>query len=523
MDAKATIQPTIQITGAVRVIVTIALCLSTFIFVLDYTIANVAIPYIAGGLATGIEQGTYVITFFAVGNGVVLPMAGWLTKRFGLIATIVMAVFWFTVFSMACGLAQNLTQLVIFRFLQGAAAGPLVPVSQTILTLIYPRRMLDSLMALFSMVVLVAPVFGPILGGYFCVYYNWRWIFLINLPFGIFCTTALWWVLKPLNKKDLSQKADFLSFALLLLGMFSLQMMLDKGEQWNWLESGKIQLCFIGTVLGFSYLILWSLIKKDALIDLKLFLVRRFAVSTILIFTLYAIYMGIMVVIPIWLQTQMGYNAWKAGLAVAPIGLGAIITSPIVGRLIPKIGRLTPMLLGIFVMGISVYYTRLFYTEISFYHIGMSRFILGLGIGLWIVPMMGLPVESLQNHELSKGLGVFHFVRGVSGGIGTSVFTTIYTRRLIHQHHNLIENFNEFRSVSREYMSQIEGLGIHGERATAVLNRLLDQQASAIALDEGFMLMIWLLLAASGVVLLAIQKKKENPEKSASSQHISIE
>lgn len=520
MDAS-TEKSHIEISGVLRVLATIALCLSTFIFVLDYTIANVAIPYIAGGLATGVEQGTYVITFFAVGNGVVLPMAGWLTKRFGLIVTIVMGVFWFTVFSVACGLSQNLTQLVIFRFLQGAAAGPLVPVSQTILTLIYPRRVVDLVMALFAMVVLVAPVFGPIVGGYLCVYYDWRWIFLINLPFGIFCVGVLWGILKHLNVKDPSQKVDYISFILLVIAMFSLQFMLDKGEQWNWLESGKIQICFLGTIFGFSYLILWGLIKKDSLINLKLFLVRRFTISTILIFLLYTIYMGMIVLIPIWLQTQLGYNAWKAGLAVAPIGLGAVFTAPMTGRLIPKIGRLVPILMGLFVMILSMYYVRLFYTEVSFYHIGMSRFILGLGLGFWVVPMMGLPVEALSNEELSNGLGVFHFIRGVSGGIGTSVFTTIYTRRMIHQHHNLIEQFNDFRWVSREYMAQIESLGFRGQGALKTANQMLDQQASALAINEVSIFMIWLLILAMGIVLFAIERKKG--PKQTNSHHISLE
>jgi DHA2 family multidrug resistance protein len=491
----------------------ITLSIATFMFVLDYTIANVAIPYIAGGLGTGIEQGTYVITFFAVGNGVVLPMSGWLNRKFGMIYTLAAGVFFFTLFSLLCGLASNLFLLVFFRFLQGAAAGPLVPLSQACLSQIYQRKQLNIVMSIYFITVLVAPVFGPIIGGYFCIHSTWRWVFLINVPIGAICCIALFILLKHLNKKEKDQKVDYLSFILLLIGMITLQLMLDKGEEWDWFGSIKIRVCFVGAFLSLAYLAFWSFIAKRPLVDLRLLKNQLFAISCFLVFMMYSLYLGTVVVIPLWLQTYMGYDALWAGIAVAPIGVGALFLAPLVGRLQPKIGTLLPLVVGFFIMAIACFYTHYFYSDIDIKHVMISRLILGMGVGCWVSPILSLPLSCLPKEDVSTGLGIFHFMRGVSGGIGTSVYTTIWTRRTIHQHHNLISNFSEYYPQTREYMEKIERLGLKGKGALQIANDLLDREAAVLALNEVSLIMTWICLSLCLVALCSLDWKlpKQSP------------
>ena len=489
----------VQFSRLAQFVATMALILGAFLFVLDYTIANVAVPYIAGGLASGVSEGTYVITSFAVGNAIFIPMTSYFSERFGMIRTLSLSIFLFTIFSLFCGGAPSLLSLVVFRFLQGAAAGPLIPLSQGLLVVIQPKKRIQFVLAIYAMVVLVAPVFGPIVGGYFCIYWNWRWIFYINLPIGIFCSSAILIILKPLNKVDLKKKVDFIGFSVLLIGMTALQIFLDKGQDWDWFGSEKIWIAAILAFLGIFYLILWSLYNKKAILELSLLRIRNFAIANIIIFFSYSMYFGSIVLIPLWLQTQMGYNALAAGVAVAPIGVGSIIVSLGVAKILNKTGPILPMVIGFLIIAISSEYVRYFPAEIDRYHIMLSRFILGIGIGFWLTPMMSMAALSLPEEKLASGLGIFHLVRGVSGGIGASLYPTLYLRRQIHQHSNLIGEINDFKEGSRDYIEQIGSLPL--------ADLLIERQASVIAINEVFHLMAIIVFILSFVILFAYTTK----------------
>lgn len=493
-SSKAEAQAHLQTFHGLKLVFsTIAVSLATFMFVLDYTICNVAIPYIAGGLASGVDQGTYVLTFFSVGNAVFLPLTGWLSKRYGEVQTLLWAVILFTVFSALCGASTSLTMLVVFRFCQGAAAGPLVPLSQGAIARIFPPEKLNVMMIVFSMIILIAPVLGPIVGGYFCIFYDWRWIFYINVPVGIFCAFVIWVNMRQLDHSLEESKVDYISFFLLLIGMTVFQLFLDKGEQWNWFGDHKIQVCFTLFVVSITYLLCRSFLLEKPLLKLDLFGKNKaFTLSCILIFTMYSIYMGTVVLVPLWLQTYQEYNALWSGIAVSPIGLGSVVTAPIMGRLIDKIGRMIPIIIGLIIMILASLYSRNYYPEYSLHQIMLSRFVLGLGIGCWIVPVISMPAFALRQENMSEGLGVFHFIRVISGAIGISAFTTIFKRRIIHQHFNLASVFNEYNPQSREYFGRITELGAHGEHATAIANRMTDVQAASVAINEVSMLMLWL-------------------------------
>lgn len=514
MPSKVEDRVQFQMSPLAQFMATIALSLATFLFVLDYTVVNVAIPYIAGGLATSVDQGIYTITFFAVGNAVVLPMTGWFSKRFGVVKTIVASSALFTLFSWFCSTADSIFMLVLFRFLQGAAAGPLVPLSQGILTMIYPKSKITTVMAIYSLVVLVGPVVGPVLGGYFCVTMTWRWAFYINIPIGIFCTILMWVLLKKMDRVNPEDKFDWLSCLLLLAGMTGLQLFLDKGQQWDWFRSDRIWICVVVAVVCLTYLILWNLVASKPLIKLQLLRNRVFAVATIAILLVYSFYIGTVVLIPLWLQTYQNYDAYWAGVAVAPIGIFPVLGSYFVGKWVKKIGFLVPLILGFFIMSMASLYTRYFTSGLDLFHIALSRFFLGVGVTFWIVPHLTMPATALSSEELPDGLSIFHTVRAVSGGIGASVYTTIFNRRVIHQHNNLISNFNEYNPASASYMQQINDLGITGESGLTVANNLLDQQAAALALNEVNLLIAWVGIALCFLILLSIKKKGKEPVKS---------
>lgn len=491
---------------------TIAISLAVFMFVLDYTIANVAVPYIAGGLASGVDEGTYVLTFFAVGNAVFLPMTGFLTRKYGMTRTLVVAILFFTLFSFLCGAAPTLLYLVLFRFLQGAAAGPIIPIGQAILAHIYPPKKLNIIMAIFSMVVLVAPVFGPIIGGYLCVNYDWRWIFYINVPIGIFCGVVIGAYLPFLNHPNKEEKIDIVSFCLLLIGMSCFQLFLDKGQQWDWFASTKIIVSFSTFLITTAYLILYSVRAKKPLLDLSVFKVKEFAISTILIFSVYSIYMGTVVIIPLWLQTFMGYDALWAGIAVSPIGIGSIAFAVISAKLKEKIGRVVPLLLGFMTMALACLYTTQFTPEVNLFHLMVSRIILGVGIGFWVSPLITMPAETLAKDQLSNGLGIFHFIRSLSGGIGMSVFVTMFQRRTIHQHNNIISTISPYNPQSADYLEGITRYGLHGESALELFNKSVDRQASVLAIDEISQFMVWALLLLSLLVLVTLSTSNRPKE-----------
>ena len=491
--------------GIKLVFSTIAVSLATFMFVLDYTICNVALPYIAGGLASGVDQGTYVLTFFSVGNAVFLPITGWLASRFGTIRTLLWAVILFTFFSALCGLATNLPILVVFRFFQGAAAGPLVPLSQGALATIFPAKKLNVMMIVFSMIILIAPVLGPIVGGYLCIFYDWRWIFYINVPVGLFCALVIWINMRQLDHSLKDSKVDYTSFFLLLIGMTVFQLFLDKGEQWNWFGSHKIQVSFSVFVIAISYLLARSLLLKRPLLKLDLFGKNKaFTLSCILIFTMYSIYMGTVVLVPLWLETYQGYNALWSGIAVSPIGLGSVITAPIMGRLIDKIGRMIPIVIGLLIMIWACLYARNYYSEYSLQQVMLSRFVLGLGVGCWVVPVISMPAFALKQENMSEGLGVFHFIRVTSGAVGISIFTTLFKRRTIHQHFNLASVFNEYTPQAREYLHNIRQLGVEKSQVNEIANRMTDIQAASIAINEVSMLMVFLCIIMLLFALSAI-------------------
>jgi DHA2 family multidrug resistance protein len=313
---------------------TIALSAATFMNVLDTSIANVSLPAIAGDLGVSPNQGTWVITSFAVANAIAVPLTGWLSQRFGQVKLFVGSVILFVIASWLCGLAPNMTTLIAFRALQGFVAGPMIPLSQSLLLASYPKAKAGSALAIWGITTLVAPVVGPLLGGWITDNISWPWIFYINIPVGIIAATASWAIYRKRESVVRKLPIDTLGLALLVVWIGALQMMLDLGKEHDWFHSGLIVGLAVTAAVGFAFFLIWELTDDHPVVDLRLFKARNFWAGTIATSIGYGLFFGNVVLLPLWLQQYMGYTATDAGMILAPVGLMAMVYSPYVGETI---------------------------------------------------------------------------------------------------------------------------------------------------------------------------------------------
>jgi DHA2 family multidrug resistance protein len=477
---------------AQRWVLFIALSLATFMMVLDYSIANVSIPYIAGDLAVSNEEGLYVITTFAVGNAIGLIMTGWISKRFGEIKTMTLSLTLFTLFSLLCGLSITLPMLVANRFLQGLVAGPIVPLSQSLLHKYGSPETHTRDLSIWSTIVITAPVLGPVLGGYISDWYHWPWIFYINIPVGIFCIAAIWTIMKNRESETEKVPVDLAGLILLTIGVSCLQFLLDKGQDWDWLRSDKIWVLLVGTIAGFTYLILWEKIAKTPFIDLKLLKIPSFLLSIICLLFSYAMYFGSVVVVPLWLQEYMTYNATWAGIAVCSIGVAPLFLSLTTPKIIQKLGSLKTLMLSFFFFGAGCFYSAYFTVQVDLFHISLARFIFGFGFVCYVTPLFGISTQDIPMEKLPAATGLFHFVRSMMGGIGTSVFTTLWIRRTYFHHERIGETLTIYNPIVPPTV---------GKESLTLLNTSLDQQAAILSINEMFFLMGWLFLALIALLI----------------------
>lgn len=494
--------------GLPLALVTIALALGTFLIVLDYSIANVSIPYIAGDLGVNLDQGTYVITSFAVGNAIALALTGWLTKRVGAVRLLILSVVLFTFFSWACGAAYNFFMLILCRFIQGAVSGPLIPLSQSLIISTRPPEQRNAALSFWSTIVIVAPIVGPMLGGWITFDYNWRWIFYINIPVGIVAAMILWTYLTDRETAIEKEPLDFVGFILLAVGVTCLQVLLDKGEQWDWQRSPAIRTLGVISFVSLTFLVGWDLTTKKPLLDLRLFKISSFAVSVIVLAFAYAIYFGTVVLVPLWLQANMGYNSIWAGLAVAPIGIVPALLSLLGGKMITKWGKLIPLFLCFLFFALSSFYSAYFTTDVDFAHVAFSRFLLGFGLFFFFTPLIALSVQDIPLDKLPSATGIFHFVRAMVGAVGTSLFVTLWDRRIEHHHLDIGSVITPFNPNATQIFTDLKAIGITGKSALDIVNNLLNNQSALLAINECFFLMGWIFLGLTILLPFARGGKK---------------
>ena len=494
------------LTGSQLVLGTVALSLATFMNVLDSSIANVSIPAIAGDMGVSPAQGTWVITSFGVANAISVPLTGWLTQRFGQVRLFTASIVLFVIASWLCGLAPNIESLIAFRVLQGLVAGPMIPLSQTLLLASYPAAKAGVAMAMWAMTVLVAPVVGPLLGGWITDNISWPWIFYINIPIGLLAALVTWSIYHKRDPGPRKVPLDYVGLGLLVLWVGSLQIMVDKGKELDWFNSGQIITLAVLAVVGFLFFLAWELTEKNPIVDLRLFARRNFWLGTVSLSVAYGVFFGNVVLMPLWLQQYMGYTSTWAGIALAPVGILAIVLSPWVGKNVGKIDPRKLSTVAFIGFGIVLYMRSRFNVQADFSTILIPTILQGAAMAFFFIPLQAIVFSGLAPQQMPAAAGLSNFVRITAGAVGTSIFTTAWENRAVMHHAQLTESLTSTNNAATLTLNQLGAAGYSSDQALATVNRLLDQQAYTMAATDIFWLSSIIFVALIGLVWFAKPK-----------------
>ena len=474
--------------GGALAILTLVLSLATFMLVLDSTIANVAIPTIAGDLGASSSQGTWVITSFGVANAISIPITGWLAKRFGEVRLFLIATLLFVLASWLCGIANSLEMLIVFRVLQGAVAGPIIPLSQSLLLNNYPPEKRGMALAFWSMTIVVAPICGPILGGWISDNIHWGWIFFINVPIGLAVVLISWKLLEGRESRISHQPVNTIGLILLALGVGALQLMLDQGRELDWFNSTEIVVLTIIAAVGLIALIIWELTDDNPVVDVSLFKSRNFTVGCVSTSLAFLVYSGTVVLIPLLLQQVYNYTATWAGLAAAPVGLLPILLAPIIGKFGNKIDMRILITVSFMVYALTFYWRAVtFEPEMTFMDVALPQFVQGLAVACFFMPLTTITLSGLPPEKMASASSLFNFLRTLAGSIGTSLTTFIwYNREAVH-HTQLTEVINPYNPISQQFFQTMGSFGLSEEQTASYIARQITAQGFIIGANEIFL------------------------------------
>ena len=474
--------------GGALAMLTLVLSLATFMLVLDSTIANVAIPTIAGDLGASSSQGTWVITSFGVANAISIPITGWLAKRFGEVWLFLIATLLFVLASWLCGIANSLEMLIVFRVLQGAVAGPIIPLSQSLLLNNYPPEKRGMALAFWSMTIVVAPICGPILGGWISDNIHWGWIFFINVPIGLAVVLISWKILEGRESRISHQPVNTIGLILLALGVGALQLMLDQGRELDWFNSTEIVVLTIIAAVGLIALIIWELTDDNPVVDVSLFKSRNFTVGCVSTSLAFLVYSGTVVLIPLLLQQVYNYTATWAGLAAAPVGLLPILLAPIIGKFGNKIDMRILITVSFMVYALTFYWRAVtFEPEMTFMDVALPQFVQGLAVACFFMPLTTITLSGLPPEKMASASSLFNFLRTLAGSIGTSLTTFIwYNREAVH-HTQLTEVINPYNPISQQFFQTMGSFGLSEEQTASYIARQITAQGFIIGANEIFL------------------------------------
>jgi DHA2 family multidrug resistance protein len=472
--------------GSARLWGTIALSAATFMNVLDSSIANVSLPAIAGDLGVSPNQGTWVITSFGVANAIALPLTGWLSQRFGQVRLFVASVLLFVISSWLCGLAPNMSTLIAMRALQGFVAGPMMPLAQTLLLSSYPPAMAGMAMALWAMTTLVAPVMGPLLGGWITDQTHWGWIFFINIPVGIAAAFLTWTLYHKRETQIRKLPIDSTGLALLVVAVSALQIMLDKGKELDWFHSPEVTALAIVAAIGFAFLIAWELTDDHPVVELRLLKIRNFWTGTLSMTVAYSLFMGNLVLLPLWLQQFMGYTSTQAGMLMAPVGLFAIILSPVIGKNIQRVDPRAVASFAFMVFSMVLWMRSNFNTQADFGTLMVPTLIQGIAVACFFIPLTSITLGGVAPSQIASASGLSSFARIVGGSFGTSIAVTIWQDRAAMHHAQLSELVNRGSVATNAALANFTAAGMSNEQALSQINRMVDQQAFMLAANDVF-------------------------------------
>jgi DHA2 family multidrug resistance protein len=475
--------------GGRLLFLTAAIALATFMEILDMTIVNVSVPAISGSLGVSTSEGTWAVSSYMLAAAIMQPLSGWIARRFGEVRTLVTSICLFMVFSAVCGLATSLPMLVGARLIQGFVSGPMMSVAQATLLRNYSVERRGIALAMWSMVIMIAPICGPILGGWITDNLSWPWLFYINLPVGAFSAAAIWSILRHRESKTLKLPIDVVGLMLLVIGVGSLQFMLDNGNEKDWFNSPLILAAAVVSIIAISFLIPWELNDRHPVVDLRLFGRRNFRVGTCTLGLAYFAFMGVNIIFPLWLQTTVGYTATWAGFAIAPVGLLSLVITPFVGRFIGRINLRLAASFAFCVFGSAIFWTATLNETASFAQFAMPRLMQGVGVSFFFLPLNQILLSGVPANDLASASGVSNFVRTMSGSFSTAIAVWVWNRRSDYHHAVLTEHIRNSADAWTQYQAQLAAHGISGAGASEYVNTVISGQAATLGVSDVFSLL----------------------------------
>jgi len=502
-------------------IIATAVMLSTFMEVLDTTVVNVSLPHIAGNLSATVDEATWTLTSYLVSNAIILPLTGWLSNFFGRKRMLMMSVIGFTTASFFCGLAPNLSFLIFFRVIQGACGGGLQPISQAVLLESFPSEERGKAMGFWGLGIVVAPMLGPVLGGWLTDSFSWRWVFYINVPIGIaaIIMTKLF-VFDPPYIRRKSARIDYWGIGMLALGIASLQIVLDKGQEKDWFGTHWITVMAVVAAIALISFVVYELRTDDPVVDLRVFKNITYSTGVFLMAVLGVGLYGSLVLIPLVLQTVLGYPAFQAGIAMAPRGFGSFIAMPLVGMLLAKLDPRKMLFAGIMVCAYTLIALSRLDVNAGFWQFCWPQFFMGIALGMLFVPLTTVSMDPIPNESMGNATSLFNLVRNLGGSIGIAAVDTIQARRLQVDINILGSHVSSTNPSARTMMNLLrEYFASHGSGPVMAMRQardavfaMVEQQASMISYDTTFrILAILFLVMAPFILLMKRPAKRRGP------------
>ena len=500
-------------------LIAISVMLATFMEVLDTTIVTVALPHIAGSMAASTDEATWVVTSYLVSNAIVLPSTAWFARRFGRKRFLLTCIVLFTASSFLCGTATSLGFLVIARVAQGAGGGALQPLSQAILLESFPPYQRGAGMAAFAIGVIVAPVVGPTVGGWITDAYSWRWLFYINIPVGAAALLMIHRFIEdpPYLRNSRPGHIDVFGFCLLAVGLATLQIILDKGQEADWFGAVWIRWFALTSIVASITFVFWELRTTEPIVDLRILKNRNFAIGTVLITLMGALIYSPLTLLPEFLQTLLGYPAMDSGLAQSPRGLGALLMTPIIGYLTSRVDARRLIAVGFTIAGISIFMFGNINLDVGVKNIAVPNFLQGMGMSMIFVPLATISTGALPQAQIGSGTGIYNLMRNQGGSIGISIATSLLARRSQAHQSILVAHMTPYtvryeawlHSFGNMLAAQSGSVQAH-QQALGASYRIVREQATLLAYIDVFR---WLALISLACLAAAFLLKKVKPHR----------
>ena len=491
--------------------VAIAVMFATFMQVLDTTVVNVSLPHIAGSLSASVNEATWALTSYLVSNAIILPITGWLANFFGRKRLLITAVSGFTAASFLCGLAPSLPVLILFRIIQGAAGGALAPVSQAILLEAFPSKDWGKAMAFWSLGILVAPMLGPVIGGWLTDSYSWRWVFYINVPIGLISLVMITlFIFDPPYIRRTSSRVDYWGLGLLAIGIGALQTVLDKGQEEDWFSSRWLTHLAILSAVTLVIFLIHELRTHEPVVNLRVLRIRTFGAGVFLTTVLGFVLYGNLVLLPIFLQTLLGYPALQAGIAMFPRGLGSFLAMPVIGILVSRLDARKLLVCGMAGAAVSLFQFSRLNLDAGYWDIFWPQFLQGVAFSLLFVPLTTATMDPILKEEMGNATSIFNLMRNIGGSVGIATVTTLVARHSQTYINVLGVHVNAYTPQTRAMLDQLRAISMaHGtdqftatRQAYAALFDIVVRQATVLSFLQVFRLLGFIFLAVAPLVLL---------------------